>query len=355
MTAVATQDRSPRGVILSTVEGYAEQIGQLAPRGVGPGFYLASLRLYLAQNEKVLDCTPVSIAKGILRVAQTGLTLGESCDLLPFGKECQFNPRYNGIIELALAAGVRTISANVVREGDKFEFEYGTNPHITHVPLAKSSAPITHAYAIAQIKMNSFVFEVATREDIDALRKRYSKSWKNQSLDDIPWYARKTMVRKLAPYMPKNARLAAALQFAAESDEVPAGDADFEVLDEGVIATAPSIEAGKDSAPELSALDRAKATALIGEPGSWGGQAGKQLDSFSTKHLESIRKWFATKLEEKGDNEDFELMVDAITMILVNREPKMTSEFPNTPSFADTPDMSAGIAANESRAQAVGL
>lgn len=216
-----------RDVILAEVaEKYSAQIAALAPEGMAPEHFIASLRLYMAQNPAVVECTPASVAMGVLRAAQTGLTLGVSCDLLPFGKVCQFSPRYGGIIELALAAGANAINADVVREGDFFEYEKGTKPYLKHHRNFQGGAKITHAYAVAALRFGQCVFEVATREEIDALRLKYSKSWKHGSLDEIPWYAKKTMVRKLGPYLPKNPRLAAALMFAdAKEPEDGAVDA----------------------------------------------------------------------------------------------------------------------------------
>jgi recombination protein RecT len=225
-TAVSRVEEQ-RTAILNTVERYSEEIGKLAPKGVDAAHYVASLRLYLSMNPKVMDCTPASIARGILRVAQTGLDLGVSCDLLPFGKECQFNPRYNGIIELALASGVRAINADVVRQGDDFDYQKGTGFFLHH-KHGSERGPITHAYACAQIKIGSFAFDVMDRKEIDAVRQKYSKSWKNGSLDEIPWYAKKTVVRRLSPFLPKNARLASALMYSDEV-EVNADDTPFQV------------------------------------------------------------------------------------------------------------------------------
>jgi recombinational DNA repair protein RecT len=202
-----------RALILSTTERYSDSIAKLAPRGVNPAHYVET--------------------RGILRVAQTGLELGVSCDLLPFGNECQFNPRYNGIIELALNSGCRAIDADVVRDGDYFEYQKGTGAFLKH-KAADDMGPITHAYAIAEIKQQSFVFVVLNREQIDATRREFSKShWKRKNgeiipLDEIPWYGKKTAVRRLSPMLPKNARFAAALMFADEAEPIPSTD--FEVL-----------------------------------------------------------------------------------------------------------------------------
>jgi phage RecT family recombinase len=234
--SVAVQRRDE---LLTFVGKYAEEIEKLAPRGMNADYFVASLRLYFAQNPKLLECKALSIAQGILRVAQTGLTLGVSCDLLPFKDVCQYSPRYTGIVELALASGTRAINLGVVREGDYFEFSKGTTMHLEHRPLGKSTAPILWGYAMAEIKQGSFALEIMTREAIDAHRKRWSKSWwwidpKNQSkgvipLEEVSWYAKKTPLRQLSNVLPKNPRLAAALIFekAVEDEEIPEGE--FEV------------------------------------------------------------------------------------------------------------------------------
>jgi len=235
MTAIATTVDS-RTEILLTVGKYADQLNALAPRGSDAAQYVASLRLYLATNPKVLECSPASIAKGLLQVAQTGLTLGVSCDLLPFKNRCQFSPRYNGIVELALGSGARSLNADVAREGDLFDWEKGTRFFLRHKHTAPTGALITHAYAIAELKPGSFVFEVVPRDEIESIRSTYSQQWKSGPLEAIPWYAKKTAVRKLAPYLPKNARFAAALLFADEAERTE----DAEIVVEGAAQPEPA-------------------------------------------------------------------------------------------------------------------
>lgn len=381
MTSTALTVQEQRTNILTEVaEKYMPQIAALAPRGMAPEMFVAMLREYIARPDakgnpsKLLECTPASIARGVLRVAQTGLVLGDTCDLLPFGKECQFSPRYTGIIDLALHSGVKSITAKVVRQGDKFEFEYGTEGFIKHIPVAKSNAPITHAYAIAKIHASApSVFEVLTREEIDEIRARYSKQWKAGSLDAIPWYAKKTAVRRLGPYLPRNPRLAAALQYSDESDEAPvAEDGEYEILPDNEPSTsetptetaAPISASGAGATPQAAdpatetpvaepkkaesseagelTLDQAKETRLIGSPDKWNGNGGKLLDSLDTKHLKSIRTWCAQTIENKGDDPKLQLMIDAITLIVIDREKDQASLPLELP--ADTPEEPKGEA-----------
>lgn len=255
--ALSVQDEK-RQQIFGAIDLYAGELAALAPRGVTKAHYVASLKLYFTQNEKLLDCTPVSIAQGMLRVAQTGLELGVSCDLLPFKSTCQFSPRYNGLVELAIAAGARSVNADVVREGDHFEWSKGTDNFLRHKREAPDSAQILYAYAVAEIKAGSFVIEVVPREHIEATRARYSKQWKEAKLETIPWYGRKTAIRRLSPLLPKNARFAAALTFAEEVEEAEVA-ADFEIAD-----PVPALgEGGRPIAPTRSEEEIANRTCEI--------------------------------------------------------------------------------------------
>jgi hypothetical protein len=74
-----------------------------------------------------------------------------------------------------------------------------------------------------------------------------------------------------------------------------------------------------DAGSAVMTLEEAKATKLIGPPGSWNGKVGSLLDTFSNKHLEQIRTWLREKIEEKGEDRDKETMASAITLILEDR------------------------------------
>lgn len=410
MTAVAQHTSQPgtsvalsrdEERVLATIAQYSQQIADLAPKGLAPAYYTAQLMVHLRKNPDLLKCSEASLAQGILRVAATGLELGVTCDLLPFlGKNptCQFNPRYNGLVDLSLKSGVRAVNADVVREDDvMFEFEKGTQFMLRH-RRGPGKGKIIWAYAIAEIKQGSFVFEVMSRDEIDAIRMKFSKSWKKSvewkngqkiekdlSLDDIHWYAIKTAIRKLSKMLPMNPRLAAALQFDADIREGPGVDdideGEYEIEPSGVASPADAAPVAAASTPtpppapapapapveaeeQEMTLAEAMLVTLVGPPESWGGKGGQALSTFSDKHLESIRKWSATKLEEK-DDENLQRMVDAITLILIERGKDQTS-MPleaTKPAITDTPfpeampeaERNAAVAANEARAKAAGF
>lgn len=237
-------ERAARGTILGTARKYTTQIQKLAPYRVDAEHYIEQLRLYLVDKPKLVRCNPVSIARSLLRVAETGLVLGFSCDIVPYAGSCTFIARYNGIINLALAAGTRSINCDVVREGDEFDYNLGTNAFVHHRHAKKDRGTITECYISAEIKQQSYVVDVMNRQEVDAVREKFSQSWYWENpykhelgiidLDTIEWYPKKTVLRRRAPYLPQNTRLSAALTYSPE--EADGGDeADFEILNDDPI------------------------------------------------------------------------------------------------------------------------
>lgn len=259
VVALTPQEKQIRAKLIADVASVGEKINKLLPRNrfgqltMDAEYLIQSLELYFSENPKLLLCTPASIVRGVMRVAQTSLILGNSCDLLPFGKNCQFSPRYNGIAQLALAAGTRAINIGVVREGDHFEYDKGTNTFLSHQKRALSTAPITHGYAVANLRPGANVLEVFTAEEINAHRKKYSKSWWKDNdriipLEEIPWYAKKTPLRQMAPVLPQNPRLAAALIFEREAEEGLTDDEDEDLRELEAARVQPQLPAAQPTA-----------------------------------------------------------------------------------------------------------
>src|SRR5215212_3264810 len=92
VVALTAQQKQIRARLVADVQSVAEKINALLPRNrfgqltMDAQFLVTSLELYFSENPKLLECTPASIVKGVMRVAQTSLILGNSCDLLPFGR-----------------------------------------------------------------------------------------------------------------------------------------------------------------------------------------------------------------------------------------------------------------------------
>lgn len=222
MTAVATIE--PKGIAATLLAPASiARITPFLPEGVNVERVVAAAQLAVMKMPAIAECDPKSIVFAVARIAQWGLEIGETAHLVPFGKECTPVPDYRGLVEMIVRSGAaRSVESRVVRQGDEFEYEYGTAKRIRHVPLAKSTAPITHAYAIVTLRFQDFDFTVLDVEEVETTRAK-SKQWAKGPLP--AWYAKKTAVRRAVNLIPKNPKLAKLMQ---SVEEVEAGE--FTVL-----------------------------------------------------------------------------------------------------------------------------
>ena len=118
--------------------------------------------------------------------------------------ECQFQLGYKGLIDLAYRSGeISSIQAQVVYQNDTFDFAFGLEPRLEHVPARADRGTPTHVYAIFRTKDGGYGFEVMSVEDARVHAKKYSKSSTTG-----PWVtnfeemAKKTVLKKVLKYAP---------------------------------------------------------------------------------------------------------------------------------------------------------
>lgn len=358
------------------------QIAPLLPHGISLERVVSTIHAVVAENEKLLECTPASLIMAVSKGVKWDLEFGETVYLVPFdvkvsvkGKPDRWEKRakairdYKGDIELVVGSGAaRAVDAQCFYENEFFKYEQGTSPFIEHRPIVDvvKRGKMLGAYGWARISVHSIKIAVMSVEEIDKIRQEKSKSWKEGPLPD--WYARKTLVHQVTKAIPKNPRLAKVLKdFEEEDTEIP--DAEFEFVKEssassGTVAGSAiqtpggSVPAGPDAAsvpepapaepdlepPDLNTmtLEEAKLVRLIGPPGSWNGKVGELLDGFSNKHLVQIRTWLREKIEEKGEDHDKELMATAISLILLDREESQSTLEFDSAKTADKIDRAQG-------------
>lgn len=253
MTAVATTTDGPR---MSAIEKLLNdptaqaRIAPFLPKGTDIPRVIASVELACQDNPKLRECTPASLVRSVAKIGQWGLEVGVTAYLVPFNKKVRREVEgvmkeewvseavpiadYRGLVEMAVRTGcARSVEVGLVREGDFFEYEMGTEKRIKHVPGMKSAARITHAYAIVRLRFQSFDFVVMDRDEIETVRaasksnndEALKKAHKPVGLDNNAWYARKCPVRRVLNLVPKNPALA---KLIAEVDN--AEDGEFEVM-----------------------------------------------------------------------------------------------------------------------------
>lgn len=186
--------------------------------------FLQSVINETRRTPALFDCTPESVVGAMLLAAQLELEPGPlgHVFLVPFENVATFVLGYRGIVELAYRSGiVRSIAASTVRDGDAFEWRYGTRPFLDHVPAGPpAEREPTAYYALASVKGGGAPFVVLFPDEIEATRARSPAGRAPES----PWQtdydamARKTAIRRLGKVLPQTPALAVAL----ERDEQPA-------------------------------------------------------------------------------------------------------------------------------------
>lgn len=184
------------------------------------------------QTPELAKCTPVSVLSCILKCAALGVepsavdNLGRAY-ILPYNNrktgctEAQMILGYKGMIDLARRSGeIQDISARAVYEGDFFEYEFGLNEQLKHIPAQdneRTPNKLTHVYMVCHFKDGGHYIDVMTRSQVNAIRSRS----KSGSSAYSPWstdyeaMACKTVIRRAFKFLPVSVEA----QKAAATDE----------------------------------------------------------------------------------------------------------------------------------------
>lgn len=203
------------GTVKNLFEAARSRIEEVAPKHLSPDRLMRVALMTISRTPKLAECTPHSLLNAFMTATQLGLevggVLGEAY-LVPYKTEATFILGYRGMINLARRSGqIISIEAQVVREGDLFDFEYGLEMRFRHQPKAEVDQPITHAWALARFRDGGHQLDVMTIRDIEAIRKRSRSSTNGPWVTDFAEMAKKTVVRRLCKYLPLSPEMADAV------------------------------------------------------------------------------------------------------------------------------------------------
>jgi recombination protein RecT len=185
------------------------------------------VRALMTECEKtpaLLECTPISLFGAVLQVSQLGLELGGATGqayLIPFKKTAQLVIGYKGFVTLAHRSGmVQRITPRVVREGDTFDIQFGTDQRIVHKPAMDQAGLAVGYYAVVELSNGGVDFEYMTKAQAEFHRNRFALSKGGPWANHFDEMAMKTCIRKLAKRLPLSVEwnTAAGLDESAESD-----------------------------------------------------------------------------------------------------------------------------------------
>jgi recombination protein RecT len=196
---------------------FAEVLGDLMP----VDRLIRTVLVSVERAPKLLDCSRQSLFNAAMSAAVLGLEVdgvtGQAF-LIPYGNRAQLVIGYKGYNTMAARSGI-SIQGAVVREGDKFLYQLGTNGSVTHIPVLGSEGRIVGAWAVAEANNRPPVISVLSMQEIMEVKERSPGARK----PDSPWndpkvgfvaMAEKTAKRRLARSMPLNV-----MQLGAKLDE----------------------------------------------------------------------------------------------------------------------------------------
>lgn len=196
--------------IFQLMNDMAPAISQAIPSHMSVDRLLRIATTSIRTNPKLGLCTPKSLLGAVMQCAQLGLepSLMGHAYLIPYQNkgvdECQLQIGYKGLIELARRTGqISTITAREVYEKDQFEYAYGLEDKLVHVPADGDRGQVTKYYALAKFKDGGYAFSVMSKRDIEIHRDRFSKAKKyGPWVDNFDAMAKKTVIKDLMKYMP---------------------------------------------------------------------------------------------------------------------------------------------------------
>jgi recombination protein RecT len=258
--------REAREVSMLTTDNARALIQPLLKHGVSFDRILSETYLAVQKNPKLESCTPESMLTAVAQCVKWDLAIGEEVYLVPFsvkvkvpngrgGEMDKWEDRaqairdYKGDIALVIRCGAaRYVDAQNVYAKEFFEYEQGTNPFVRHRPIMDPSTrgELIGSYAVAKISAHDIKVVVMHRQEIDEIRLKHSKSWKEHwvdgkkvqyELEEIRWYGPKTCVHRIVKQLPKSPKLEEVMKAFALEEKVLDGE-----MEE--IVPAPAIAAG---------------------------------------------------------------------------------------------------------------
>lgn len=199
--------------IVDMVKALEPEIRRALPTVLTPERFTRMALSAINNTPELANCTPMSFISALMCAAQLGVEpntpLGQAY-LIPYKNkgtmECQFQLGYKGLIDLAYRTGqIQVIQAQVVREFDYFEYQYGLDSRLVHKPGDGERGEVTYIYGLFKLSNGGYGFEVSNKSEMDAFAAKYSKSFGSKYspwTEDYESMAKKTVIKRALKYAP---------------------------------------------------------------------------------------------------------------------------------------------------------
>ena len=221
--------------IIDIIESSRKNLENALPEGMSAKKMQSIALTCLRQNPDLLNCTPASFMGALYTSAQLGLEpIAGLSYLIPFNnskkvgnewvrsKDVQFVIGYKGIVSLFYRhSSSVALTTGVVREGDEFYYEQGTDPYLKHKPLDNNKGKPIGYWVVAKLLNGGTTFKYMTHDECMAHAKQHSKTWNSkqgQFYASSPWATAtesmciKTVMLQLSKFLPLSVDLQRAIQ-----------------------------------------------------------------------------------------------------------------------------------------------
>lgn len=315
-TPAKTQQTPPTPVMVvnNLFLQHRKAIEDALPKHLTPERMIRIALTELRKTPRLQQCDPMSFMGAIVQACQLGLEPGGSlghCYLIPYGKECQLQLGYRGMVDLARRSGnILSIEARCVYAGDDFEVALGTESAIKHVPRFKTT-DIVFVYAVAKLVGGGIQFDAMSIGEINHIRDTYSAGFKRDPKSS-PWtsapdeMAKKTVVRRLFKMLPTSIEIREAIQVDDDEDQHNAKviDPNYEVLPAAVdMDRFHEAQNGKDAPMQGAAMDADRKLAIEEFERAVGSAKSKGIDAarILNKSVSDVLKGDASAISAATD------------------------------------------------------
>lgn len=219
--AAVSPKAQQKAQVKDLIEKNKGELAKLMPQHMNGDRLLKIAQTAATTTPALLDCYVPTLLGAVVQLSQLGLepntVLGHAY-LLPFNnrkqdrKDVQVIIGYKGLIDLARRSGqIVSIAAHAVYERDEFEFEYGLTEKLRHKPAMGDRGEVTHFYAVAHLKDGGHAFEVMTKKEVEDIRDKSQGKFNSVWKDYFVEMGRKTVIRRLAKFLPLSVELATAV------------------------------------------------------------------------------------------------------------------------------------------------
>lgn len=185
MSNLALSRKNTLERVLADLGGQADIISGILPPDLPLERFRANITNALHSNPRILDCEPRSIVQACMKAAYDGLRVdGREAAIVDHemtinrGKQgekkikvAQYFPMSFGLIQQVLKGKeVAAMYAEVIREGDEYHVQRGTNAGIHHIPDIAGGGKILAAYSVATLANGAQTFEFLTGADLKDIR-----------------------------------------------------------------------------------------------------------------------------------------------------------------------------------------